>query len=168
MIHRLTAGQREIIQGHQENGAPVKTIPIAKDFGLEVYLTDAWGNNVSGMIRRKSKDKYEIFANEKHPLVRRRFTIAHEIAHFLLHRDLLEDEVFEDYLLRAAASWSNAKIESDANALAADILMPVNLIKTEFVAGTKSIEELAEKFEVSKDSMSIRLLGTSYRSPDRP
>lgn len=172
MIERLSDSRREAIENFQRR-APVKTIPIAGFFGIKVYSTDDWDNTVSGMIRRKSEgeDEYEIFVNGKHPLVRRRFTIAHEIAHFLLHRKFWKDEIVEDYLLRAtgaSAIWSNANIEWEANSLAADILMPMELIQSEYLKGARTIEGLAEKFEVSKDAMSIRLLGTHYRSPDRP
>ncbi len=169
MIEKLSHEQKKIIESFHKRGLPIKTAPIANAFGIDVFYTDSWENDTSGMIRRINENKYEIFVNKKHPPNRRRFTIAHELAHFLLHTDLLEDETFEDHLLRAVGSrWSNAAVESEANALAADILMPWNLIEREYSRGAKTIESLSEKFEVSKDAMSVRVLGTHYRNPDKP
>ena len=136
--------------------------------GIDVYTTDRWENNISGMISKTRSGRYEIYTNGKHPATRRRFTIAHEISHYLLHRDLMDGEVYEDYLLRASGAWANPVIESEANKLAADILMPMRLLRDEYDKGLKTIEQLADRFEVSKSAMSIRLLGTHYRSPDKP
>lgn len=166
MVYELEGKQRALLEKHRKE-VPVKTVPIANDLGIQVYSID-WDNKVSGMIRKTESGGYEIYTNSKHPLTRRRFTIAHEISHYLLHKELMDNEFYEDYLLRASGAWSNPAIESEANRLAADILMPMNLIWKEYERGCKTIEELAERFQVSKDAMSVRLLGTHYRSPKKP
>ena len=58
--------------------------------------------------------------------MRRRFTIAHEIAHFLLHRDKIGDQLSDDAMYRSSLSSDD---ERAANRLAADILMPMGLIQ---------------------------------------
>ena len=151
-----------IIYSHQ-SGWPVKVIPIANALGMKVYYTEGWENEISGLIKRESeeegrKNSYGIYVNESHSYVRRRFTIAHEIAHFILHRDRIGNKLYEDYMLRGGLS---NKEEVEANYFAADILMPWHLITRAMDEGITTIEDLSSAFEVSKSAMSIRL-GVPY------
>lgn len=75
----------EIIRANQSE-LPVSVTRIAREFGIRVFKSSGWPDKLSGLIR-KNHGKYEIFVNGQHPLARRRFTIAHELAHFILHRD---------------------------------------------------------------------------------
>jgi len=110
--------------------------------------------------KRGGESGFAIYVNAAHPLVRRRFTIAHEIAHYILHENLIGDGIAEDALLRAGLS--NA-VERQANAMAADILMPWHLIKDLQENGIETIDGLATILQVSKDAMSYRLLGVPYQ-----
>jgi len=144
--------------------APVKVVPIANRFGLNVYSMSGWPDDLSGKIKKDPENGgpsgYAIFVNADHPRVRRRFTIAHEIAHFILHRDAIGDELLDDALYRSGLS---GPMEVAANRLAADILMPWHLLNVYLQNGINSVEELAEIFDVSKSTMSIRL-GVPYES----
>lgn len=148
------------IRRHQTT-APVQVIPIAYELGLKVYYVD-WQDNMSGRIERNEKlggdSGYAIFVNKNHPPNRRRFTIAHEIAHFVLHRDQIGDGVYDDAMYRSGLPQ---RTEFEANRLAADILMPWHLINEATNDGLSTVERLAQKFEVSNSSMSIRL-GVPY------
>jgi Zn-dependent peptidase ImmA (M78 family) len=101
---------------------------------------------------------FSIVVNKTESRARKRFTIAHEIAHFILHRDDITDGLVEDALFRGGLS---SKQETQANQLAAEILMPFPLIEQLMAQGNRTIEELAEALEVSKAAISIRL-GVSY------
>lgn len=147
-----------IIEKHQKQ-APVQTIPIANEIGLKVYKTDEWDSNgTSGAIIKSKKlggeSGYACFVNNRHPVTRRRFTIAHEIAHFILHRDMIGDGIKDDALLRSGLS---NHVEAQANALAADILMPWSLIRELMDQGKNTVPDLAEALNVSANAMSIRL-----------
>ena len=157
----LIKEQQEIIQKHQKS-APVKVTPIARDLGLPVYRVSEWGRNLSGMLKKdpRSPSGYAIFVNASDHDRRKRFTIAHEIGHYMLHESLIKDGIVEDALLRAEG-LSNA-VEAQANAFAADLLMPWHLIRQQQEKGINSIEQLADAFDVSRDAMSIRLIGVSY------
>jgi Zn-dependent peptidase ImmA (M78 family) len=154
---------RPIISKFQQT-VPVQVIPVATEFGLKVYNSNIWGDEISGMIvrdaERGGKSGYAIYVNGKHAPVRRRFTIAHEIGHYVLHRSLIGDGVQDDALYRSKLSGA---IEAEANRFAADLLMPWNLINQEMAAGTSTVEDLAREFGVSKSSMSIRL-GVPYET----
>lgn len=154
---------RPVIAGFQKS-APVQVIPIASELGLKVYTVDNWNDEISGMIVRDpdrgGESGFAIYINGKHAAVRRRFTIAHEIAHFVLHRSLIGDGIQDDALYRSKLS---SAIEAEANRYAADILMPWPLLNQEIAKGNNSVETLARAFNVSKSSMSIRL-GVPYET----
>lgn len=154
---------RPIIAEFQKT-APVQVVPIAKKLGLEIYTVNNWGDEISGMIvsdkARGGPSGYAIYINGRHALTRRRFTMAHEIAHFVLHRTLIGDGIQDDALYRSKLS---SAVETEANRYAADILMPWKLINQEISSGHNSVEELATAFNVSKSSMSIRL-GVPYET----
>lgn len=135
---------------------PVDVIGIAGDLGIRVYRAP-WPNNVAGKIQKDTKrggeSGYAIFVNEHDRGVRQRFTIAHEIAHYVLHENAIGDGIFDDALYRSGLS--NRK-EIEANKLAADILMPWHLLK-EYEHLYSDVPAMAELFDVSEQAMSIRL-----------
>lgn len=135
-----------------QKAVPVHVVPIAEKFGLKVFKNANFPDKLSGLIK-KVDDSYEIHVNGNHPITRQRFTIAHELAHFLLHKDIIGDGVTDDYLYR---SNLNNSIEREANQLAADILMPEHLLKTSKYK-KMTITEQADEFWVSRVSMDIRL-----------
>jgi Zn-dependent peptidase ImmA (M78 family) len=138
-------------------------VPLAQDLGLRVFRTDEWPENVSGAILRnterwQSDSGYVVFVNGKHHVNRRRFTIAHEIGHFVLHKDRIGDGITDDALFRSGQS---NQIETEANQFAARILMPNDLLLPKWASPLSTIQSLAEEFEVSPVAMSIRL-GVPY------
>jgi hypothetical protein len=140
--------------------APVDVFGLADALGLQVWEDDI--NPYSGALRKDplhgGSSGYSLIVNAMEPLPRKRFTIAHEIAHFILHRDQLNRGDIEETLYRGGLS---DRLEIEANKLAADILMPLALIEELIGKGISSIEELAAALEVSKTAIGIRL-GVSY------
>ena len=146
----------DIIKKHQKD-APVLVSAVAKEMGLDVIKIEVWPHNISGMLKKQKDNKFVIYVNGNHSKVRRRFTIAHEIAHFILHRHLISkinNQLVDDTLYR---SGLNSIYESAANRFAADILMPWSLVNKAIDSGVSEIEELAKRFNVSKSAISIRL-----------
>ncbi len=147
----------DIIKNHQI-APPVDVFSIADELGINVYKTEdnAWPESVSGWIRRldPNKDIFEIVVNGNHSRLRRRFTIAHEIAHFVLHEHKIGDGIQDDVLYRSDLS---TKIENEANGFAAEILMPRHLVDREISEGETDMRKLSEIFDVSLATMSIRL-----------
>ncbi len=147
--------QIEIIRKYQQS-APVDVVSIARDLRINVY-TAVGDENLSGKIVKSSQfggeSGYAIFVNKKSNIVRQRFTIAHEIAHYLLHKEAIGDGIVEDALYRSGLS---NKMEAEANRFAAEILMPWNLINI-YMSDGVTIPKLASIFQVSESAMSIRL-----------
>ena len=122
-------------------------------------------------------DKRVIVANKLHPPVRRRFTIAHEIGHYDLHRRNQDTaNVFIDrtayfhneqevYFRGDQLGVADYRMEVEANAYAAGLLMPRELLEQYLnqhsdkinLSKSESIRVLAEEFEVSRLAMGYRL-----------
>ena len=150
------ANQWEIMHRHRRK-APVPVEAVAKDLGIRLYLGE-WSENESGLIQKDpdlgGKSGYAIILNDAHPKARQRFTIAHEIGHYVYHRERIGDGVTDDALYRSHLGGSR---ETQANRFAAWLLMPWNLVVEEVRNGADSVEKLAKIFQVSKSAMSIRL-----------
>ena|ERR1700722_13363927 len=136
---------------------PVRVVDIAVSLGLAVWEVDL-PRDISGKIMKDSKhggnSGYSVLINSNDSLVRKRFTVGHEIGHFVLHRSQIGDGLVDDAMYRSGLStWA----EVQANKAAADILMPYSLIDKAVQSGTKSIEDLAALFVVSRQAMAIRL-----------
>jgi Zn-dependent peptidase ImmA (M78 family) len=102
--------------------------------------------------------------------VRRRFTLAHEYGHFVLHRPHFLQQVFDFYsdankgkvqLHRGSLDKRN-QLEVQANMFASHFLMPTGLVK-DFVRARPShqpdevVHEVAGAFCVSRQAATIRL-----------
>lgn len=140
--------------------APVKLNAIADHLGIPVYLSTL-KPKISGLIEpdESSSSKFRIKLNRHETAERQRFTLAHEIAHFLLHRSLIGAGVVDDTMYRSGLS---SRREVEANRLAADLCMPRELIdkhrrELKHLDADELVVEMARRFRVSKPAMHIRL-----------
>jgi IrrE N-terminal-like domain len=152
----LTPGQ--VIAKYQKK-APVDVIAIANELGLNVWEMESLPSTISGKIFRDplngGASGFSIAVNASDNPLRKRFTVAHEIAHFVLHRTHLENgDLIDDAMYRSGLSTAE---ETQANRLAAQILMPFPLIQELINAGVKDVVALAQAFQVSQPAMKIRL-----------
>ena len=146
---------------------PINLEKIAQSLGARVLYTAMEDEN-SGMIFKDSEE-YIIGINSLHHPNRQRFTLAHEIAHLCLHKDAIDgnihvDKTFPQRLNRNTRSSRGVDLkEIEANNFAAELLMPIDVLKSKTKLITMDIEEdevianLAKEFEVSFQSMSIRI-----------
>jgi Zn-dependent peptidase ImmA (M78 family) len=139
---------------------PVKVGALARALGLQV-MSATLKSGISGEIRPSSaaSSGYKIKVNRHEVKTRQRFTIAHEIAHYLLHRDIIGNGIFDTVLYRSALS---GKVEAEANRLAADIVMPAALIREDIRKNNLSISSdsavfLASLYDVSLQAMKVRI-----------
>jgi hypothetical protein len=136
---------------------PPDVLGIAKALGLQV-LEEELGPTIAGIIKSDPVGdgtiRYSIIVNSADPYFRKRFTLAHEVAHFLLHRDKITHSFKEDRMYRSPLG---GQLEEQANRLAADILMPRRLIRELLEQGIKTPAGLAAQFQVSLPAMEVRL-----------
>ncbi|ARU60940.1 hypothetical protein CBW65_07475 [Tumebacillus avium] len=150
------------------NQLPIPVEKIAKKLGIEIH-EEEFENELSGVLYR-DQNQVVIGVNKLHHEKRKRFTIAHEIGHFILHKGNpihIDKEFFVNF--RDATSSQATNIEEiEANTFAAALLMPKELVKKElaniavdgidpFQEETEIISELSRKFRVSHQSLCIRL-----------
>ncbi|TXJ55629.1 ImmA/IrrE family metallo-endopeptidase [Brachyspira aalborgi] len=140
----------KIIKDNQKS-CPIRITAITEEYGIDVYNL-SMSSNISGAIIKEG-DKYVIYVNDKHTPNRQRFTIAHEIAHYILHKEKIGDNLTDNAMYRS--KLSNV-FERQANILASEILMPVNFVM-QFIEENKSVSEMASLFKVSEGAMRIRL-----------
>lgn len=159
-LKRVDPAQRHTIDRYLSE-YPVKLGQLARDLGLSIKVS-SMGTGVSGQITNE-EGLYVVRVNRNEARERQRFTIGHEIAHFLLHRTIIDsspDGIKDNVLYRSGAP---ERIEYEANRLAADLVMPMALIEKKLsedfggVVTEATIESLAAAFEVSKAAMEIRL-----------
>ena len=145
---------------------PVREIAIAEGCLVKAAFLDG---ELSGMAFI-TDDRPVIVVNSRHHPNRQRFTIAHELGHHLMHRSMLLSGVHVDKgILRRDAESSTGEISSEiqANAFAAELLMPRQLMQP-YLSGSFDVEDdiavhrLAEMFGVSTAAMTNRILNLSY------
>ena len=145
---------------------PTPVEKIAKALGAQVRFAP-FDDELSGMIH--VKDGVPIIGvNSLHHPNRQRFTIAHELGHLELHRDMITTNVHVDKnfpaLMRdAKSSQGTEHIEIEANQFAAELLMP-RVVVDEALAGKQfdieneePMEQLAKTFRVSKQALEYRI-----------
>lgn len=167
MTFEISQNDQQILNKHKGQ-IPVPIVAIASDLGIKIYETLDFDDAHSGSIT-KNGESFVIYLNATHSPKRKRFTLAHEIAHFLLHKKQLEggaehidstkqliDEVITTLNRnKNVIDINERKMESEANNLAACILMPELEFKAVW-SEVGSIEELAERFNVSDSAAAIR------------
>ncbi len=138
-----------------------REIPIDLDLlaaGLNIkVIRDAFdSSSISGMLVFK-EGRYFIGVNSEHSVGRQRFTIAHELGHYILHRKKfhIDTEIEEGAVMFRDDSLGNSPQEVEANSFAANLLMPEDIFKREFER-LKSIEAVADRFLVSVPAAQFR------------
>ncbi|HVN75226.1 MAG TPA: ImmA/IrrE family metallo-endopeptidase [Thermoanaerobaculaceae bacterium] len=169
MAPRYALAKRKAQQLLEQAGItkpPVRVETLAKHVGARVRHEPFSGEGLSGMAYRQPDGRLFIGVNALHPRTRRRFTIAHEIAHLILHQheDLHIDEAFVIELRNDRSSMAVDEKEIEANQFAAELLMPAAWLRDDLhdrridlESDNEAIAELAAKYQVSVQAMTIRL-----------
>lgn len=172
---------------------PIEEIALALDI-TEIRELETKGFE-GGLLAFSDKASGVILVNQRSSRQRRRFTIGHELGHFLnpwhepqssggfqcSSRDFLASDV--------RTSNKAIRMEAEANQFSASLLMPASLLKMDIRAvnelGIAQIWELANTYDVSKEALARRYVELcdepcmvllskngkflySYRHPDFP
>ena len=145
---------------------PVPIERVSDNLNLTTYAS-AQGEGISGVLVVEGRHG-AVGYNPTHPLVRRRYTIAHEIGHYVLHvKDSAQQSLFVDrYVAYRDDQSSEGKDwqEVEANAFAAALLMPESLVRHQIrrqgfdLDDEDDVASLAKNFRVSTSAMSYRLV----------
>src|SRR5438552_888708 len=99
---------------------PIPVHKVARSLGILVEPA-VFGDDVSGVLVVHN-DTGVIGFNREHSTVRQRFTIAHEIGHFALHREesqLFIDKAYRAFFRDVQSAKGKDRREVQANAFAA-------------------------------------------------
>lgn len=151
----LPENQRGILARFQQE-FPVKVGSVAKELGVTIKISTLPAG-ISGEIRELD-GAIVIKVNRHDSKERQRFTIAHEISHFLLHKDRIGDGIIDDVLYRSCLS---DELEAQANRLAADIVMPWTLIKRSL--DRINAEKLEQKIEIIANEAEVSVIAMKIR-----
>lgn len=156
----------DFIQQNNLNSSnfPLEMETLIEGLGIAVIKHD-FDKDISGVLSINGISK-SIGVNRTESPKRQRFTLAHELGHYILHQD--KSNLFMDSILFRKASEGytkkEEKIEKEANYFAANILMPATRIKHELYnmhidfIEDEDINKLAETFGVSVSAMTYRLI----------
>jgi Zn-dependent peptidase ImmA (M78 family) len=172
-IRKLT---EDLLEKHGVTRPPVPVDQIARKLGAEIRRqpTEA---DLSGFLLRDT-ERVIIGVNSNHPSTRSRFTIAHELGHFLLHEGerMHVDRTGPMSRIRLrgeVASQGTDLDEREANLFAAELLMPAKFITRDLeqikepgLEDDALMKRLAKSYGVSVQALTFRLDYLGYVSPE--
>lgn len=147
---------------HQEYpGTPVPIVDIAVSRNIKIQYVTQLGINTAGSIEKKQDGEYKylIQVNALDNYRGQRFTIAHELGHYFLHREEIDKKkkgLVDNKVYRSGIPYAT---EIEANKFAAHLLMPIDRISAiiDNAEQPVALSYLADMFAVSKVAMSTQL-----------
>lgn len=183
---RMNQKTEALLKQYNVFKAPVDIFGLIEEIGLDLVVM-ALDDEMSGFIKIHG-DSAAIAVNQDHHIFRQRFTAAHELGHYILHRNSDAEQTFIDnsfsktiidkrkssarkvFNRDATSAMGTQRQEIEANRFAGSILMPESIIE-EIVSRFKiditdefDMKRLSDKFTVSTQAMTHRLtnLGITY------
>lgn len=161
---RINAEVDRLLAQAQIKGPPVPVDRLARAAGAKVVFNE-FKDEVSGVLIRRDGTIVIGVAKDQSD-ERKRFTIAHELGHLLLHdgEEVHVDKQFRINLRSPTSSKAEDVEEIEANAFAASLLMPLSYLKADLqgvgidIDDVARIEALAKRYRVSSQAMTYRLM----------
>lgn len=156
----------QIVKRYSES-FPVAVDALIRELGISYFEIPMQPEN-SGRIDNDG-DRFSITVNATEGPQRRRFTAAHELGHYLLHRDLIPPGGHADRLFNATGYEDTHTAitpvhEVQANQFAANLLMPASYLRANYDKSRDNFSELARLCAVSGKAMKIRLKALGLRA----
>ena len=134
---------------------PTPVVAIAQSLGYAVSEFDQ-SDETQGVLGAISHNPKAIYVSADQISGRKRFTIAHEIGHAVLHADEIEGEGIVDYRGDLQYGYAAQGREYEANQFAAALLMPSDVFESLWIAYGQDLRSVAEHLEVSVESARYR------------
>lgn len=171
-LKEITKIANNLLKKLNINEPSINPRKIAKLLNVK-FSEENFSDEVSGALTFKEDTPF-ILCNINHSPNRQRFTIAHELGHYILKhgRDGLFVDKANNFIFRNEESSTGEKRqEREANAFAAALLMPEDMVASEMykLIGPNGIDlnddsedlpfikDLANIFEVSPKAMTYRI-----------
>ncbi len=163
VVNRPIEEARKLLQKTRAR-TPVNPVAMAHELGVTVKVATFADPRIVGALLPQ-EGEWTVFIRSSDNPRRQRFTVAHELGHYVLHRDGHPEGMFDDDLnfLRTDGNIAGDKEqEKEANLFAAELLMPENAVRTAYES-VKDISALARLFAVSQEAMGYRVLNLGLR-----
>jgi predicted transcriptional regulator len=130
---------------------------VVARLGGRVHYQDFWelDQTTTGSVVVKGETNFDIYLPKHTSAERDRFTIAHELGHYVVHF-LWPRKQGSQISNLAAARYGSDRTEWEANWFAAAFLMPVNLFSEAAKQAGFNIGAVAERFKVSYAAAEVR------------
>jgi Zn-dependent peptidase ImmA (M78 family) len=151
--------------------APVDVERLIGDFGLELDLEARLPADITSQLIRIDESRFRIAINIDQPALRKRFSMAHALGHYLLHKDDLGVGVSDTmaYQTPRTGPLANPRIteqhEADANRFAANLLMPDALVQSFYMKTGGNLTEMSRVFQTSREMIryAVHSLGLDFK-----
>ena len=157
MVDPIKEQRLDIVRNHIENSEPaIPVIPLAEKLGITIHQKN-WPRILCSKIQLHKDggtSGYAIFINENLDRATQRFSIAYQIAHFVLHERAIQYGHFDHARF---ASNMPSEMEADANLFAANIIMPWRYLRLDTADGTYNIKQLATRYNTTPKLIANRL-----------
>jgi Zn-dependent peptidase ImmA (M78 family) len=163
----------EIFRQNPDAALPVRVEEVASAAGI-IEIKPLTSDGFEGMlISNPEKSEGVIFVNQGRPPQRRRFTIGHEVGHFLLpwHRNMqngsLKFECTTEHMRAQGAVTGNSRMdwEIQANEFSSELLMPRQIFKKHMKRkdepNLKHVLDLSGLFDTSVEATARRYVALS-------
>lgn len=146
---------------------PTPVVEFAKELGFTIIRKNL-KEPISGfiMIDSKLQDTYDtdsiIWINGNFPVTQQRFSIAHEIAHYIFDYDMIHNQVYYQTHMPNGRTEDMEEIRADE--FAAELLMPTKAFSREYhklpkrLSQYDHVQRLSELFGVSRHAIRHRIL----------
>lgn len=152
IIDEIKDSKQQKIYNKYASRIPFDVISFAQDLGIEVLESDKLEKTTRGYIKEFPNNKVVICINKNNYFNRKRFTIAHELGHYFLHREKLINMIIEAENYEPAM-YHNDDLnneEKEANNFGATLLMPKEQFVKLWNIEDYPIEAMAKYFLVSE------------------
>ena len=126
---------------------------IVEKLGGKIHYVDldTWHRTDSGSVVVYKPQDFDIYISNFTTPLRDRFTVAHELGHYVLHSMFGEKST-----PMSVERHGNTVVEREADVFAAAFLMPIGLIEESMESGVTP-EEISRKFKVSTAAAGWRM-----------
>ncbi|HDL7646291.1 TPA: ImmA/IrrE family metallo-endopeptidase [Yersinia enterocolitica] len=151
----------DFAERHQIVTAPLDVSGLTKALGIVMRLQPMEGEE-SGCLKQAKDGSWVMTVNSLHHPHRQRFTIAHELAHYVKHtihtKEFVDKAFFRDGQIN--------QMETEANRFAAELLMPAKEFEIFIKTISKKVVDIATHFQVSSMAVRIRAKQLGYSGHD--
>lgn len=151
----------EVLRDNSVTNPPVDVFEIANNYGLNILEADLRKEkeSPSGIL---DMDNSNIYVEKTDSPQRKVFTVAHELGHYLMHKEELKSypEKYAVLYRRPLGAPNHDSVEQDANSFAATLLVPQKMLdryKKSENPEDENLYLLSKLFGVSRELIGWRI-----------